>query len=221
MPSEFFEEKNVSNLIISHSAKNIQLRLKRLGDLILSLVLLSFTSPIVIFASILIFLEDKGPIFFSQIRTGKKSKVIKIYKLRTMKMDAEKLGPQWAKKNDIRITRIGSILRKLRIDELPQLLNVIVGDMSLIGPRPERPEFDIILKEKIPLYEMRFQIKSGLSGWAQVNYPYGSSLEDSKNKLSFDLYYLKNFSFFLDLLILFKTIRLVFNAKGAVPKNEK
>ena len=135
-----------------------------------------------------------------------------------MRTDAEHQGPQWSSRSDPRITTVGSFLRITRLDELPQLWCVLTGSMSLIGPRPERPEFDQELSEKIPFYELRHMIRPGLSGWAQVNYPYGASVEDSANKLSYDLYYLKNFSFLLDLLILFKTIRLVFNAQGALPE---
>ena len=126
-----------------------------------------------------------------------------------MRIDAENQGAQWSSRSDPRITRVGSILRRTRLDELPQLWCVVTGSMSLIGPRPERPQFDLQLSQKIPYYELRYQIRPGLSGWAQVNYPYGASVEDSANKLSYDLYYLKNFSFLLDILILFKTMRLV------------
>ena len=140
----------------------------------------------------LIYNEDKGPIIYTQIRTGQFEKNIKIYKLRTMQINAEKFDTM-GKKIDSRITNVGNILRKFRIDELPQLWNVIKGDMSLIGPRPERPEFDKELKEKIPNYNLRFKLKPGLSGWAQVNYPYGASQKDSSNKLSYDLFYMKNF----------------------------
>ena len=134
-----------------------------------------------------------------------------------MIIDAENNGAQWAKKDDKRITLIGSFLRKSRIDELPQLISVLKGEMSLIGPRPERPEFNRLLKEKIPYYGMRSLFKPGLSGWAQVNYPYGASLEDSKNKLGYDLFYICNYSLHLDLLILFKTMRTVFSGKGSTP----
>ena len=134
-----------------------------------------------------------------------------------MIVDAESNGAQWAMKNDKRITFIGKILRKTRIDELPQLISVLKGEMSLIGPRPERPEFNILLESKIPHYNLRHLVKPGLSGWAQVNYPYGSSIEDSKYKLSYDIYYIKNFSILLDFIILFKTIRLVLNGKGSAP----
>ena len=144
-------------------------------------------------------------------------KKIKIIKLRSMIIDAENNGAQWAKKNDSRITLIGKLLRKSRIDELPQLISVLKGEMSLIGPRPERPEFNKMLKRKIPYYGMRSLFKPGLSGWAQVNYPYGASLADSNNKLGYDLFYICNYSLHLDLLILFKTMRTVFSGKGSIP----
>ena len=134
-----------------------------------------------------------------------------------MEFNAEKNGPQWSKKNDKRVTKIGRILRNFRIDELPQLICVIRGDMSLIGPRPERSLIDDKLNNSIPYYGIRYSVKPGLSGWAQVNYPYGASLSDSKKKLSYDLYYLRNFSFWLDLLIFFKTIRLVILKRGSIP----
>ena len=137
--------------------------------------------------------------------------------------DAEKYGEQWADKNDKRITKIGLILRKLRIDELPQLLLVLSGEMSLIGPRPERPKIDTMLRKHLPNYDLRYSIKPGISGWAQVNFPYGASIEDASLKLSYDLYYIKNFSILLDFMIFFKTLKLVINGKGATPiqKNTK
>ncbi len=135
-----------------------------------------------------------------------------------MKIDAEKNGPEWAKNNDKRITLVGKILRRSRIDELPQIISVIKGEMSLIGPRPERPEFNEKLNKLIPNYYLRNYIKPGLSGWAQVNYPYGASLEDAKKKLSYDIFYIRNFSFWIDLLILFKTARIVFNGIGSKPR---
>ena len=189
-----------------------------MADILLSILILISTSPIIITFGLLIYFEDKGPILYSQSRTGKNSTVFKIWKLRSMKVNAEEDGIQWSKKIDIRNTKIGNIMRRSRIDELPQLISVIKGEMSLIGPRPERPEFDKVLEEKIPNYRLRYNLKPGLSGWAQVNYPYGASIEDSSNKLSYDLFYLRNFSFWLDLLILFKTIKLVFNLEGATPK---
>ena len=171
-------------------------------------------------AGLIIYFQDNGPIFYSQQRTGKNGLSFQIIKLRTMHIDAEKKGIQWSKRKDPRITKIGKILRMTRIDELPQFWNVLIGEMSLIGPRPERPQFDEILEVEIPYYKRRLDIRPGLSGWAQVNYPYGSSIKDSHKKLSFDLYYIKNFSFLLDLLIFIKTIRIVFTARGAIPKND-
>ena len=187
-------------------------------DLLFSIFLLILATPILVIASILIYLEDNGPIFYSQKRTGFGGNIFVLYKLRSMKINAEKDGIKWSYKNDNRITKIGYWLRKTRLDELPQLLSVIKGDMSLIGPRPERPEFDEILSKEIPNYKLRYLVRPGLSGWAQVNYPYGASIEDTKIKFSYDIYYVKNLSNFFDLLILFETIRLVFNFRGSQPK---
>ena len=175
-------------------------------------------SPVFILSIIFIKLEDSGPIFYSQTRTGYKGKPFKIWKLRTMKVDAEANGAVWAKKLDPRITKIGNILRKTRIDELPQLIAVLNGQMSLIGPRPERPEFNSFLAKEIKNYELRHFVKPGLSGWSQVNYPYGASTKDAAIKLSYDLYYLYNYSNFLDFIIFFKTIKLVLHLRGSTPK---
>ena len=198
-------------------SESFEWRLKRFGDITISLILLIISGPIIIIASFIIKIEDRGPVFYNQIRTGLGGKEFKITKLRTMKTMSEKNGPVWATKDDNRITKIGSILRKTRIDELPQLLSVLKGDMSLIGPRPERPEIEILLKRNIPYYDLRKVIRPGLSGWAQVNYPYGASLKDSENKLSYELFYIRNYSFWLDLLIFIKTIKLIFNMKGSSP----
>tara|TARA_A100001035_G_scaffold89912_1_gene70093 strand:+ start:2498 stop:3463 length:966 start_codon:yes stop_codon:yes gene_type:complete len=198
--------------------KDFEFKIKRVGDILVSSILIVFSSPIIFLCGILIWLNDHGPIFYKQQREGLFKEELNIYKLRTMVVNAELNGPQWAEKNDRRITFIGNILRKTRIDELPQLISVFKGEMSLIGPRPERPEFNKLLEEKIPHYNLRHIIKPGLSGWAQVNYPYSSSYNDSKNKLSYDLFYISNYSIFLDLIILFKTMRTVFSAKGSVPK---
>jgi lipopolysaccharide/colanic/teichoic acid biosynthesis glycosyltransferase len=168
----------------------------------------------------LIKLDDGGPVFYRQVRTGLYGERITILKLRSMAVDAEAQGARWARANDQRITPIGRWLRRLRIDELPQLLSVLRGEMSLIGPRPERPELEDQLEGAIPHYRMRHWIRPGLSGWAQVCHPYGASIEDSRQKLSYDLYYLRNASFPLDLLIVFKTIRMVFSGKGAEPKHK-
>ncbi len=196
-----------------------QLRLKRLCEFLISIILLLITSPFILIAALLIKLEDRGPVFYSHIRSGFGGAPFRIYKLRTMRTNAESSGAQWAKKNDSRITFIGSILRSTRIDELPQLWSVLTGQMSLIGPRPERPEIEKSLISKIPHYQLRYLMRPGLSGWAQVNYPYGASVKDSSNKLSYDLYYLLHFSTLLDLLIMLKTIRVVFNARGSIPSH--
>tara|TARA_B100000212_G_scaffold339971_1_gene319490 strand:- start:14113 stop:15054 length:942 start_codon:yes stop_codon:yes gene_type:complete len=209
------KEYQTNNWIINNDS--FEWRLKRFGDIFISLILIILSIPILFLSAILIYLEDRGPIFYYQIRTGLGGRAFKIAKLRTMKKRSEEHGAVWASKNDFRITKIGRFLRKSRIDELPQLISVIIGDMSLIGPRPERPEIEIILKEKIKFYELRYAIKPGLSGWAQVNYPYGASIEDSKNKLSYDLFYIRNYSFWLDILIFIKTIKLVIKMQGSNP----
>jgi exopolysaccharide biosynthesis polyprenyl glycosylphosphotransferase len=208
---KFLNSRNFSNY------RDFELKIKRLGDIVVSLILIIISSPLVLIAALLIWANDRGPIFYMQIREGMFGKKIKIIKLRSMIIDAENNGAQWAKKNDSRITLIGKLLRKSRIDELPQLISVLKGEMSLIGPRPERPEFNKMLKRKIPYYGMRNLFKPGLSGWAQVNYPYGASLADSNNKLGYDLFYICNYSLHLDLLILFKTMRTVFSGKGSIP----
>jgi len=190
------------------------IRVKRSGDFIVSLLLLLITLPINIIITLLIYIEDRGPIFYSQVRTGYRGKKIIIHKFRSMVIDAEKSGPQWARNEDKRITKIGKIIRATRLDELPQLLSVLEGTMSLIGPRPERPEIELEFLGEIPYYKYRTILKPGISGWAQVNYPYGASIEDTIQKLSYDIYYINHISFLLDMLILFKTIKTVFNAKG-------
>ncbi len=198
---------------------NYHIRIKRIGDIIVSIFILLISLPITLLVCVFIFIEDKGPIFYQQKRTGLKGKIIKIYKFRSMKIDAEKNGIQWAKKSDPRITKMGALIRATRIDELPQLISVIKGDMSLIGPRPERPEIEFSSLGDIPYYNCRNLLKPGISGWAQVNYPYGSSIDDAKNKLSYDIYYIHNFSNLLDFVILFKTIKLVLNLRGAIALN--
>ena len=189
-----------------------------MADIIVSLLILILTLPVFVLASVIIYLEDRGPIFYTQYRTGLKRKIILIRKLRTMRTNSEPEGAIWSKKNDPRISKVGKFLRLFRIDELPQLISVIKGDMSLIGPRPERPEIEVTLENEIPNYYLRYRVKPGLSGWSQVNYPYGASINDAKKKLSYDLYYIKNYSIWLDLIIFIKTIRVVFSAKGAIAK---
>jgi lipopolysaccharide/colanic/teichoic acid biosynthesis glycosyltransferase len=193
-------------------------RVKRFFDVLGAIGLLLITSPLVLIAGLAIWLEDHGPIFYSQIRSGLYGDPVRIWKLRSMRVDAEANGLQWAQQQDPRITRCGVWLRRLRIDELPQLWAVLRGDLSLIGPRPERPELELELEQEIPHYRVRHWIRPGLSGWAQVNYPYGNSVADSRIKLSYDLYYLRNAGILLDLLILVKTIRLVLRAQGAQPQ---
>ncbi len=197
---------------------DVQFRFKRTLDIFFSIFLLIITLPLILISSLLIYIEDKGPIIYSQKRTGFKGEVFLIYKLRTMKVNAEKDGAQWSSRNDPRVTNIGKLLRKTRLDELPQLICVVLGQMSLIGPRPERPELEEQLKKEIKLYDLRFKVLPGLSGWAQVNYPDGSSIDDTKQKLSYDLFYIKNYSLMLDFLIFLKTIKLVMWAKGSTPK---
>ena len=216
-PSEYLDDSELLKGEFFLFYGTFQARLKRLGDVLLSTLLLVFAIPIIVVLGLFIKIEDGGPIFYSQIRSGFNGIPYKILKLRSMRVDAESDGIQWVQRLDYRVTRIGSFLRRTRLDELPQLWCVFTGRMSLIGPRPERPEFDEKLEKLIPHYGLRYRIKPGLSGWAQVNYAYGASIEDAANKLSYDLYYLRNFSFWLDLLILIKTIRLVLNAKGALP----
>ena len=218
-PSEYLSDVDLLRGEFSLQRGTFEARLKRLGDVFVSLLLLIVTSPFILVSALLIKIEDGGPIFYSQVRTGLDGVPFTVFKLRSMRLDAERSGAQWVKRADSRITSIGSFLRRTRFDELPQLWCVFSGDMSLIGPRPERPEFDKELENHIPHYRLRYTLRPGLSGWAQVNYPYGASSVDAANKLSYDLYYLRNFSFWLDILILFKTIRLVFNAQGALPQD--
>jgi exopolysaccharide biosynthesis polyprenyl glycosylphosphotransferase len=189
-------------------------RVKRVFDTIASALLLLILSPLMLLVALTIKLDSPGPVFYSQQRTGLNGKTFKVHKFRSMYQDAEKRGAQWAQERDPRITRVGYWLRLMRIDELPQVWNVLKGEMSLIGPRPERPQFDAQLKEAIPYYDIRYLVKPGITGWAQVLYPYGASIEDAYEKLSYDLYYIKNYSIWLDIAIFFKTIRVVLLGKG-------
>ena len=217
LPIELINKSDFLINKLSNQSYTLQLRIKRICDLLFGIILIFCSLPILLIIGIAIKLEDGGPIFYKQIRSGIDEINFELIKLRTMVVDSEKSGPQWSNKNDPRITKVGRIIRKLRIDELPQIISVIKGDMSLIGPRPERPVFEKEIKKKIKFYNVRHLVKPGLSGWAQVNYPYGASIKDTKYKLTYDLYYLKNFSIWLDLLIFFKTIKLVTNAKGSTP----
>lgn len=188
--------------------------IKRWFDVVFSLFLSVPAILIAPFAALLIKLESPGPVFYSQKRIGKNGRIFEIIKFRSMKADAETNGARWAEKNDKRMTRAGRFLRKTRIDELPQLWNVLKGELSLIGPRPERPEFTKTLKKEIPHYAMRHLVKPGLSGWAQINFPYGASKEDAMEKLQYDLFYIKNRSLTLDLDIFLKTLATVIRHQG-------
>lgn len=187
---------------------------KRVMDVVFSIGFGAFSIFLLPFIALGIKLSGPGPILYRQERVGKDGRIFEIIKFRTMVPRAEKNGAQWAKKNDPRVTKFGKILRVTRLDELPQLWNVLRGDMSFIGPRPERPEFVETLSKRIPHYNLRHLIRPGLSGWAQVNYPYGASEEDAWRKLRYDLYYLKNRSLLLDVEIVLKTIRVVISRKG-------
>ena len=187
----------------------------RVFDILLSIILLISTLPIMCIVGLLVRLGSVGPILYRQERVGLNGATFTLFKFRSMRSDAEANGPRWAQMRDPRVTRLGSFMRKTRIDELPQLLNILRGEMSFIGPRPERPHFVEQLEKVIPCYRERCRVKPGLTGWAQVNYPYGASVEDARAKLSFDLYYVKNRSFFLDVLILLSTVRVILLQEGA------
>ena len=190
-------------------------KLKRLLDILISFILLVISLPVVIISAIAIKLDSKGPVFFKQERSGMNGKSFKMVKFRSMFQDAEKhTGPVWSQKDDPRITRSGKILRKLRIDEIPQMYNVLKGEMSLVGPRPERPFFVEKLSEQIPYYKRRLKVRPGITGWAQVKHKYDESIEDVKIKLRYDLFYIENMSIRMDMKILFRTIFVVIFGKG-------
>ena len=189
---------------------------KRIFDVLCSLLLLALAAPLMLVTVVLIKLESQGPALYRQTRVGLGGRHFDVIKFRSMRVDAEKDGkPQWAAVKDDRITKVGDVMRKFRIDELPQLFNVLKGEMSLVGPRPERPFFVEQLTQQIPYYAVRQSVKPGVTGWAQVRYHYGSTVEDSQEKLQFDLYYVKNHSLFLDMVVLFETVAVVLLGKGA------
>jgi sugar transferase (PEP-CTERM system associated) len=223
-----FYEKLTTKLLVSHlrpswlvfsdgfKHSRIDDLLKRGADIVVSLALGIAALPVCLVAAVLIKLDSRGPVFFRQERVGKAGRVFTLLKFRTMRHDAEReTGPVWAQARDPRVTRIGRILRDTRIDEVPQFLNVLLGDMSLVGPRPERPAFVVELSEKLPFYMYRHVVKPGITGWAQVRYRYGSTLEDSREKLEYDLYYIKNRSLFLDVLIIIQTVQVVLFGRGS------
>ena len=171
--------------------------------------------PIIVVTALLIRLESRGPIFYKQERVGKNGRAFVLTKFRSMRVDAEQDGPVWASKGDSRTTRVGRIIRKTRVDEIPQFWNILKGEMSFVGPRPERPHFVAQLAEEIPFYEQRHLIAPGLTGWAQIKYPYGASIEDARQKLQYDLFYIKNHGLVLDAIIIFETIKIILFGRGA------
>lgn len=215
VPKEYLDHNFYKNITFSrHNSSGLYLFLHRAIDVVISLLgslLFLFVIPLVYIGNLF---GNRGPLFYGQERVGKKGEKFKILKLRSMVTDAEKDGAVWAKKNDTRITKFGRFLRLTRLDEVPQFYNILKGDMSLIGPRPERPEFVKDLEEKIPFYAIRHVVRPGLTGWAQVNYPYANTIEEQETKLRYDLYYIKERSAFLDFKILIKTISTVLFFKG-------
>jgi sugar transferase (PEP-CTERM system associated) len=211
------ESLRPSFLIFSDGFKKSELTMwvKRVSGFTLSLIGLIFLSPLILVISILIKIDSHGPVFYKQERVGKRGKIFKLLKFRSMVDNAETNGPVWAENDDKRITRVGRWIRKWRLDEVPQMFNVIKGDMSFVGPRPERPYFVEQLRKEIPFYDQRFSVKPGVTGWAQIKYRYGASKEDALEKLKYDLYYIKNLSPLIDLLIIFETIKVVLFGKGA------
>lgn len=190
---------------------------KRVFDFGGALLILPLVAPLMFCVALAIFIESgaRGPIFYRQTRVGEKGELFQIFKFRSMRVDAESNGPRWAVAQDNRVTRVGSFIRLTRLDELPQIFNILRGEMSFVGPRPERPEFTRDLREKIPYYSERHRVKPGLTGWAQIRYPYGASEEDAVQKLQYDLYYVKNYSIFIDLMIILQTVEVVLLRKGA------
>lgn len=188
---------------------------KRLFDVVVSVAGLAALIPLFVIIAAIIRLDSPGPVLFKQVRVGLRGRLFSIWKFRSMQQDAEKSGPRWAQANDPRVSRVGYWLRKMRFDEIPQLVNVLRGEMSLVGPRPERPVFVQELRSTIPYYDIRHTVRPGITGWAQVKFRYGASAEDAHVKLEYDLFYVKNFSLLLDLKVLVKTIRVVLLGEGA------
>jgi sugar transferase (PEP-CTERM system associated) len=212
------ESLKVSWLIYGHGFRQNLFRtfVKRCFDLVASVLVLVVAIPLASIAALLIAIEGGGPVIYRQERVGYRGRTFTVFKLRSMTHDAEKDGKAaWAVANDARVTRVGKLIRRTRIDELPQLLNVLKGEMSFVGPRPERPEFVAMLTEQIPFYAVRHSVKPGLTGWAQVRYSYGATVEQSVRKLEYDLYYVKNHTLLLDLVILLETVRVVMLGEGA------
>jgi len=189
--------------------------IKRIMDFLLSVSGIILTLPVTLCTAFFIKLESRGPVFYRQKRVGERGQVFEVIKFRSMYEDAEQNGAVWAQENDPRVTKVGAVIRKIRIDEIPQMWNVLKGEMSFVGPRPERPVFVKQLAKNIPYYSLRHSVKPGITGWAQVCYPYGASEEDAQRKLEYDLYYIKNMSIFIDILIVFRTVKTILFQKGA------
>lgn len=211
------ESLHPSFLIFSDGFKSSEIikRVKRGIDILTSLVALTLFFPITLLISLAIKLDSKGPILYKQERVGEDGKIFRLLKFRSMRVDAEAGEPVWASVDDPRITRVGRVIRKLRLDEFPQMINVLKGEMSFVGPRPERSFFVKQLEKEVPYYSQRHIIKPGITGWAQINYPYGASKEDALEKLKYDLYYIKHMSIVLDLTIIFETAEIVLLGRGA------
>jgi len=188
---------------------------KRVFDIFVALALIIVTLPVTLATALLIWLEDRGPIFYRQVRTGQFGRPFEILKFRSMGVNAERHGAVWAQRDDPRVTRVGAFIRRVRIDEIPQAINVLLGQMSFVGPRPERPAFVEQLSRRIPFYAERHFAKPGITGWAQVRFPYGSTEADAREKLGFDLYYVKKQSVIFDLLVLLRTVEIVVFRVGA------
>lgn len=211
------EEIRPSSIIFTRGFQSSRFEdiLKRMFDLVFGFIGLILSSPVMLLTATAIRLESPGPIFYLQHRVGKDGRDFKVIKFRSMRVDAEKDGPKWASENDPRITRVGRVIRKLRIDELPQFINVIKNDMSFVGPRPERRYFVDQLEKAIPFYALRMHAKPGITGWAQINYPYGDTFEDAKEKLKYELYYMKHRSLWLDLVIILQTAKVAVKGRGS------
>lgn len=212
IPVDFIDQQWFLNNL-AEGEKSAYDKIKRMADIFCALLIIVITSPLWAIIALIVKQQDRGKIFYKQKRTGKEGKIFLLYKFRTMKEDAEKRGPEWAQKDDERATKAGKILRKIHLDELPQMINVLRGDISLVGPRPERPEFVRQLERAIPHYQLRHIIKPGFTGWAQIKFRYARTTMDSQEKFQYDLYYLKNRSFLLDLGILLKTFQILFRGE--------
>ena len=212
----FVRELKPSQLIFAEgfTARTTTRRLKRIMDVIVATLGIILSAPLMLLTAIAIRIESPGPFLYKQVRAGEFGKLFTILKFRSMRVDAEKHGAQFAKVNDDRITRVGQFIRKTRLDELPQFWNVLMGEMSMVGPRPERPEFVDDLAHEIPFYRARHAVKPGITGWAQVRYGYGNTVDDARTKLEYDLYYVRHAGFYLDSLIALKTVSVVFKLQG-------